>query len=311
MMKGIFYALAACAIWGLIFVIPQFMSGFAAIEIVLGRHFFYGLISSLIFIQANLRERWHYPKSVWVRALYFSLISTVGYYSFAVLALRYASPAITTLILGISPVAIAFYGNWQQKETSFKNLMIPSLLILTGLAFINIPYLGQGSTYVLGLAFSVLALAAWSWYVVANSRFLKNNPQIPSNQWSTLVGVATLVWVLLFGVILFIFFRKHLHPEKFLQLDQELIHFLLGSAILGLLCSWVGAFLWNKASLLLPVSLAGQLTVFENLFGIIFIYIANRCLPSFFEGVGICIMFAAILYGIRSFAGKHPTVAHA
>jgi len=31
--KGIFFVLAACFIWGLIFVIPQFMEGFSSIEI--------------------------------------------------------------------------------------------------------------------------------------------------------------------------------------------------------------------------------------------------------------------------------------
>ncbi len=80
--------------------------------------------------------------------------------------------------------------------------------------------------------------------------------------------------------------------------------FLLGSATLGLLCSWVGAFLWNKASLHLPVSLAGQLTIFETIFGVLFFYLLTMTLPSTIEVIGIIILLAAIIYGIRKFARR-------
>ena len=56
--------------------------------------------------------------------------------------------------------------------------------------------------------------------------------------------------------------------------------FLIGCATLGLLCSWVGASLWNKASVFLPVSLAGQLMIFETIFGVLFVYMLNQQMPS-------------------------------
>lgn len=310
MFKGIVYALSACFIWGLIFVVPQFMSGFSALEITLGRYFVYGTLSLLIFLKMCLKGVIH-PQHIWIKASLFSLFCTMGYYILLVLALRYAEPAVCALILGISPITIAFYGNRRQKEIAYKKLILPSILILVGLVLINIPHFEASRSpyqYTLGLLFCLLALAIWSWYVVANAAFLKKHPQVNSSAWSTLIGVTSLFWVILFSLILGIFFEDHLHGKKYFTLSEEFVHFLTGSAILGLLCSWVGAFLWNKASLLLPVTLAGQLTAFETVFGVIFIYIVSRSTPTSLEVVGMGILLIAIVYGIRQFAKKRVYV---
>lgn len=127
MVKGIVYALSACLIWGLIFIIPQFMSSYSSIEITLGRYLFYGGLSSLLLLKARLKGFCCYPRSVWIKALYLSFLS--GYYLWVVLAIRYASPEICALVLGTSPITIAFYGNWTQQEGNFKLLILPSLLI--------------------------------------------------------------------------------------------------------------------------------------------------------------------------------------
>lgn len=305
---GIVYALAACFIWGLIFIVPQFMTGFSSIEVALGRYLFYGVVSLLIFAHAQWRWKKRYSRAIWLRAFYFSLISTIGYYTFVVLALRFSTPSVCALILGISPITIAFYGNWKQKEMAFKSLLFPSLLILIGLIAINIPHFQAAGklfySHGAGLACGFIALLAWSWYVVANMRFLKEHPEIRSSDWCTLIGVATLFWVLLFALFIAGFFTQELHLKKYTTLSSELVHFLIGSAILGVLCSWVGAWAWNRASLRLPVSLAGQLTIFETLFGVLFIFILEEQMPPFIEAIGIGVMLLAITLGIRQFSSK-------
>lgn len=301
MIKGIVFALLACFIWGLIFIVPGFMSGFSSLEIALGRYTVYGILSSLIFCRAKFQGKCRYPLSIWIKALYFSLICTMGYYTFLVLALRYASPAICALVLGISPITIAFYGNWREKEIPFKNLIIPSILIVVGLVIINLPHFeggGLSSSYVFGLGCCLISLSAWSWYVVANSRFLNTHPEVSSSDWSTLIGVASIVWVMIFAVI----FQNQLQIDKYFTPSPELRSFLIGSAILGLICSWVGAFLWNRASLYLPVSLAGQLTIFETVFGVIFVYLLKGHFPPMMESIGIVVLLIAVVYGIRQFS---------
>lgn len=298
MIKGIVYALAACMIWGLIFVVPMFLTGYTPVEVTMGRYVTYGAISLLIFFKFQFR----YPKAIWIKATLYSFVYTVGYYLCVVLALRLSSPAICALLLGLSPITIAFYGNWQEKEISNKRLIIPSLLTLIGLILINIPRLLSASSltsYLWGLFFGVLALIGWSWYVVANSRFLKNHPQLRSSDWSTLIGVTCLVWVVLFGLFFSYFFPEQFSYQKCLTFSPA---FVIGSLVLGVICAWLGNYLWNKVSLTLPVSLAGQMTIFETIFGLIFFYIIEKKMPPLLESIGILLFLGAIIYGVRQFS---------
>lgn len=300
MLKGIVFALSACFIWGLIFIIPQFMSSFSPIEIVFGRYLFYGGASLLILLRSRLKGVCRYPLSVWIKALFLSFLS--GYYLWVVLGIRYASPEICALILGISPITIAFYGNWKQKEGNLKFLLLPSLLILIGLVMINAPHIILTSSsweYSIGLICSFISLFSWSAYVVLNSRFLKINSHIISNDWATIQGVTTLFWVITCALACLLLGGK-LEMDKYLNWNQDTLAFLAGCATLGLLCSWVGAFLWNKASVYLPVSLAGQLMIFETIFGIIFVYMLEQQLPTFMESSGIVLLLGAVIYGIRT-----------
>ncbi len=304
--KGILFVLAACLIWGLIFVVPQFMEGFSSIEIATGRYFFYGIVSLCLFFKGKLQNL---PLHAWTKSLVYSLIYAVGYYPCVILGLRYATPPICALIMGIGPITIALYGNLREKECSYQSLVLPSLLIFTGLAVINGPALFASetpSTYLLGLFTCFIALFTFSWYVVVNARFLKNNKDISSSEWSTLSGVTTLFWVILFMLGTGLFFKESLDIGKYLTVTPELGGFLAGCAILGVFCSWLGIFLWNKATLYLPVSFAGQLTIFETIFGLLFIYILEQRLPTGLEGFGIALFLIAIGEGIRQSSKLSP-----
>jgi drug/metabolite transporter (DMT)-like permease len=299
-LKGMTYSLAACFFWGLISVVPLYMDGFTPIEITFGRFLFYGVVSCLLFVQIFMQGRGQYPLPMWIKAIGFSLCCILCDYFF-VLSLRYSNSALSTLILGISPISIAFYGNWLQKDCSNKTLILPSFLILFGLVVINVPMIMQSSTpstYILGLFYAIMSLAAWSWFVVKNSSFLKINAQVNSRDWTTLIGMFSLLWVLVVGLAHSIF-EEQLDFNKYLIPTQELGIFLVGSLILGVFCSWLGAFLWNKASLNLPVSLLGLMMIFSTVFGLCFVYFYEQRLPPKLEFLGIIFLLSAIIYGIR------------
>jgi len=299
MIQGIAFALSACLFWGLIFIVPQFLENFSSVEVALGRYFFYAIISITIFARARLKGLCQYGRPIWFKALYFSLASTMVYYTALVLALRCCAPAICALVLGTSPIAIAFYGNWKNKECSNRSLILPSVLILLGLVIINVPHIEATdsiSDYMLGLFCCLISLAAWSWYVVANSKFFQDNPHVSSNDWATLMGVSTLFWVVLCGSAFSL--TGVVQVEKFLTLSPELTSYLIGCGILGLFCSWIGGFLWNKASHYLPVTLAGQMTIFETIFGLLFVYLIAQEVPPFMECVGILVLLGAVGYGL-------------
>ena len=303
MLRGILFGLGACAAWGLTFVIPGLMTGASPIEITIGRYFIFGLISSFIFLKEFLRHKPTYSWRIWAKAFQLSIVSTLIYYVSLIFALRYSSPPLTAMIQGISPVVIAFYANWKTKEVSFKHLMLPSLLITIGLVIINIPYLEETpslTSYSIGLLFNLSALSAWSWFVFANSKFLNDHPDVKSNNWVNLIGLTTMIWVIALSAILLSISDFRIEFTKYLAFTDLLWKFLVGSLVLGVISSWLAIFLWNKASLNLPVSLAGQLTIFQTIFGVTFIYIVNQSFPSLLEGFGIILMFLAIAYAIKS-----------
>jgi drug/metabolite transporter (DMT)-like permease len=302
MIKGIIYALAACFIWGLTFVVPGFMQGYSWIEIALGPYFVYGALSSIIFFNSRFRGMCKYPMSIWLRASYSSFIYTVGYFFCIVLAVKLSNPAICALIVGLSPIAIAFYGNWREKIVSYKSLVFPSLLTIGGLTLINIPHLQTSPvTHLWGVVFALLAVAGWSWYVVANANFLKHNLEVKASEWATLMGVTCLFWVGLFGLFFGLFFPDQFNVQKCVTLGPGWIRFAAGSLILGVAAEWLASYLWNKASVLIPVSLAGQLTIFETVFGVIFFYLLEQKFPPVIESVGIVLFLCSIIYGVRKF----------
>ncbi len=309
MVKGIIYALIACLIWGLIFVVPQFMEGFNSLEVAFGRYFFYGIFSLFIFARIKLRGTFNYSFYYWKQALIFSLITTIGYYPFVVLSLRYSSPAICALILGISPITIAFYGNWRLKECDYRSLLFPALMIFLGMILINAPHFINEVfpvSHFLGLICALLALFTWTWYAVANAKILKDHSELTSSDWSTMMGVATLFWVGVFGLFFGFFFKEHIEMDKYFTFDATWIKFIIGAAVLGFICSWVGAYLWNKASTYLPVSLAGQLMIFETIFGLVFVYVIEQRMPPMIEFLGVTILLLSIIYAMRvSFQKNH------
>lgn len=313
--KGSIYALLACLIWGLIFIIPPYLKGFDALEIALGRHGVYGLLSCCLALISGQNLLKKHPLPIWKKAFLFSFVCNILYYVCVVMGVQYANPAITALILGTSPVFISFYGNWKERQCSFKSLVLPSVFILLGLLLINLPAIqewmtpnesdlerGEGKlSYVWGSFAAGVSLIAWSWYVVANAKFLKTHTSISSQEWSTLVGVTTFIWVVTLSIAYKSWQGKE-HLIKFTEVSDQLLHYLGGCTVLGIGCSWVGAYFWNKASLLLPVSFAGQLLIFETIFGLLYYYLIKQEIPPTYELAGVSLMLGAIFYGMNSWA---------
>lgn len=306
MFKGITFVLSACLVWGLIFVVPGWMGGFSPLEVALARCFFFGIISCFFLICKGFQHWKSIPWSIWRQATIFALIVNVLYYISLVVGLRYSSAAVIALLTGISPIAIAFYGNWREKECSYIQLILPSLLIVCGLVWINwyaFMELPPSATweYIFGLTCGVFSLCAWVWFVVANSRFLKQHPSLPYIDWATIMGSVTLIWVLLIGTFALIFAPAE-HQEKYWVLDETLVSFLIGGVILGFICSWLGTYLWNLGSQRLPISLAGQLTIFETIFGLMFVYLIEQSLPTPPELIGILAILSGVGLSIYIFS---------
>lgn len=308
MLLGIFFVISACFMWGLIFVVPQFMEGYSPMEVALGRYFFYGVMSC-IFLAGWRRDifRKLLSRDVILKALWFGLIANILYYPCLVFSIRYATPVIATLIFGLSPISIALYGNLRQKECSYKSLALPVLGIASGLVLVNWPALqnstltGSVQEYCIGIFFGLAAVGLWTYYAVANSRFLKKTLEMSSINWSSIVGIATLAWVVLIMGCNILFNGPEAFIWKYLTPTPEMQSFMIGGLVLGFISTWLGMFLWNLGSSRLPVSFAGQLTVFETIFGLLFVFLVEQRYPSLIELCGATLMLSGVIVSINTF----------
>lgn len=300
--SGIIYALIADVIWGLAFIIPKLLPSYSAVEITCGRYLVYGIVSIIMWL-CRRRSIIAYNDSnkIWFRALRFAFCGNVGYYLFLVLAIQLAGVTISTLVIGMLPITVSLYGNWLFREFSFKKVFPPVLLILCGIMIISSCKLQVDDALfdnIFGLFCGLVALSLWTWYSVANARFLKAHPQISSKDWSTIMGIATFILLPFFLAVASLSSHSFDIIHLF-QRDESNGYFWLSSIALGFLCSWGATVFWNKASNILPTALSGQLIVGEMIFGLLYGYIFEHRLPYYFELVGIIIIIGGVFYGIH------------
>lgn len=303
MFKGIISILVATLCWGFIFVIPMFMEGFDPIEVTLGRFFSFGLISLIVLI---LNKRYLLQRAYakhWIKAFWYGFISSLVCYSGMVFCMRYTSPSISALIYGISPIIIALLGNWQKREYRYRDFFFPAMLTVIGITLTNLKAFETSTVslplYAFGFVCGFIGLFSWTWYAVRNAKYQEENPGLPVLDWIVMLGVAILCLVISIAVPMAVF-----KPDLSHFICKE---FLIGSFILGSVCSWLPFFLWNKGTLLVPISLAGQLTIFETIFGLLFIYMIESRLPSLFEFIGIVALFAGVLTAFKTLKKRGTT----
>ena len=70
---------------------------------------------------------------------------------------------------------------------------------------------------------------------------------------------------------------------------------------IGLLSSWLGTLCWNRASSLLPTSLAGQLIVFETLAAMAYGFMHHTAWPQPWDWAGMALLVAGVVVGTRVF----------
>jgi drug/metabolite transporter (DMT)-like permease len=302
MISGVFFVIAACMCWGLVFVVPKFLSNYSPVAISMCRFLFFGIISlGILLINKRYLLRKAYTKA-WIKVGWLAFFSTLVSYTATLFTIRYANSAVAALIFGMSPITISLYGNWIKKETPFYNFLFPLFLMTLGIVLVNFNAFEYGDVspilYSFGLISGLVGLASWTWYTVANSHFMLQNKNISTVDLVVMTGTATLFLVILCCAITFC-----VHPEsarKYFVLTKDLEQFLIGSFILGAVSSWLAFLFWMKGSLRLPISLAGQLTIFEMIFGILFVYLAEQRWPHSLEITGILIMIGGVLISFKS-----------
>jgi drug/metabolite transporter (DMT)-like permease len=311
MQRGVIYGILAGALWGTVFLAPRLLADFSPWLLSAGRYMMYGAVSLLAAIPIA-RTVW--PKLTWRDAftlLRLALTGNLVYYVFLSESVHRVGIAPTSLIIGVLPVTVTLAGRRDHGAVPLRRLALPLALVLLGIVCINIDVFASGvaaphmdlGAQLIGLLCAVGALASWTWFAVENARYLQRHPRFTGHEWSTLWGIATG----LLGLVLWLVISAL--PAGSVQevLPVPRWHaFWTINLVLAIGASWLGNGLWNAAAKRLPLTLSGQLIVFETLFALVYGFIYDGRLPRGFEIAAIALLLIGVSWSVGLHSRSDP-----
>jgi drug/metabolite transporter (DMT)-like permease len=265
-MLGILCGVGAGALWGLVFLAPELAGDFSPLELMVGRYLAYGVISLALIAPRWRRLYASLGTRDWVMLGFLALTGNTLYYVLLSAAVQFGGIAMTSLVIGFLPVAVTIIGSRDKGAVPLRALMPSLLLCVAGAGSIGWQALsapsGDFGTQVTGLVCAIAALAMWTTYAVANSRALTRLHDVSVHDWSLLVGIVTGAQALLMLPVALALAAEHS--------AEAWVSFGAVSVAVAVLASILGNGLWNKMSRLLPLTMTGQMILFETLFALVY-----------------------------------------
>lgn len=308
---GVLFGAAAGACWGLVFLSPLVLTSFSALEIATGRFLIYGA-ASLVLLTPSCRWIWR-KLSLSDVGLLLLLGAFGNVFFFALLAASIQQVGIgpASLVVGMAPVVVTLLGRSDQDTLPLTALAGPLLLIVIGILFINVDALsiaGQQSQPIsdslAGLLLAFGALASWSLFTVLNARALKRKTEISSGLWCYLTGVSAGIWALGLAAVLWLT-SSPFEPAGAVFDDKDWHLFWIVSLAVGVGGSLIANMFWNSASRRLPLSLTGQVFVFEPVFALLYGFVYGSRLPRPVEAVAIVLLVSGVLWAMKKYSQQN------
>ena len=298
LLLGMGAGLAAGALWGLVFIAPKLMGDFAPPQIAATRYLIYGLIALPLLIPGWRDLNAKLSRRDWVALAWLGLSGNIVYYICLAVAVQFAGPAPASLIVGMLPVVITLVGVRDAGAVPLKPLLPSLFLAVIGVALISFQSValapGGWQRQALGLLAACGALACWAIYAVFNTRAIARLPSVSSQDWSLLLGLVTAIECVALALPAFLLWPFAHEPDAWLR-------FLGVSTGIAILASVIGNGLWNSASRRLPLTMTGQLVVFETLFALVYSFAFEHRWPTRIELAAI----GALLAGVWWCAALH------
>lgn len=307
--RGVACAALAGACWGSMLLVPALLPDFSPLAITSARFMLYGLMS--LFILAPMARRlWpRVTRSDLGALMYLGLTGSILYLVLMATGVQWAGMAITTLIIGMVPLAMPIMNRKQAGALPLRRLLGPMLTVCAGIVLINAHELiaasGQSDRSIWrvlgGVVAALAALIIWSHYAIRNAHYLQSGRFTPL-EWSALSGVTVGIWsVLLWPLALWWQSRggNELPAERWQM-------FWLVNLAVSILASLFGNWMWNAATRLLPISLSGQMIVFETLFALSYSFLYLQRGPTWQEGAAAVLMIGGVCWAVQ----RHKPAAH-
>lgn len=306
--RGVGCAALAGACWGSMLLVPALLPDFSPLAITSGRFLLYGLMSLCILAPMLHHLRPRVTRSDMGALMYLGLTGSMLYLVLMATGVQWAGMAITTLIIGMVPLSIPLMSRKQAGAVPLRRLLGPMLTVCAGIVLINAHELlatgnDERSTWrVLGGALAAfVALIVWSHYAIRNAHYLQSGRFTPL-EWSAMSGVAVGIWsALLWPVALW--WQAHSGAE--ISAERWQVFWIVNLAV-SILASLFGNWMWNAATRLLPISLSGQMIVFETLFALSYSFIYLQRGPNWQELTAAALMIGGVCWAVQ----RHKPAAH-
>lgn len=298
-LTGLACGMGAGALWGLVFLAPKLIGEFSPLHLTIGRYLCYGLIALTL-----ASHRWRslmarVSRGQWVRLCWLAFAGNTLFYLLVSVAVQTSGIATTSLVMGFVPVTVTVIGSRDKGSVPFRKLLLSLLLCAAGTVCIGWQALMEQTTnspdkHVIGILCAVGALVSWTTYAVGNARAMQSLEQVTAYEWNLLIGLITGLQSIAIIPLAFI-----LEPGQH-SLDDwtQLAAVSIGLAVLA---SIIGNALWNRMSHLLPLTLVGQMIVFETLFAMIYGFLWEYRLPMPLELAAL----AFVVLGVLSCLSAH------
>lgn len=307
---GILCGAGAGALWGLVFLAPELVRDFSPLDLAAGRYLAYGAVA-LALIGRRLRALCSTVQGRDWRVLFWlAFFGNSFYYVMLSMAVQKGGIALTSLIIGFMPVAVTIIGSRDHNAVPLRKLAPSLFFCIMGAFCIGFQALfqtqpdharGDGPLpdTVIGLLCACAALASWTGFAVGNSRALGRLHHITAHEWNLLTGLVTGAQALcLFPVARLVDPVAHDGHAWWL--------FWSVSAGVAIIASVCGNALWNRMSRLLPLTLTGQMILFETLFALLYGFLWERRAPHALEFASFVFIVASVLCCVA--AHRRPAV---
>ncbi len=310
MALGIVNGVAAGALWGVVFLAPAVLQSFNALQLSAGRYLVYGLIAVVLLLPRWKRLAPRLGRAEWIGLLWLSLAGNLVYFLLLATAVQWAGGAAASLIVGLIPVVVTLVGVREQGAVPLKQLLPALGLCVLGVALVGWEALMSEHLAtpwrqrLIGLLCAFGALFSWALYSIGNSRWLARRSDLSSHDWSLLTGVTTGGLALLLVPMAFI---GHTGSHTSAQWSG----FWAISAGVAVVASILGNAFWNRASRLLPLTLTGQMIVFETLFALLYAFAWQQRWPSLLEALAIVFLVAGVMLCAHAHRTPRAIAEHA
>lgn len=299
LVRGIASGAAAGALWGTVFLVPAVLTDFSPLELSIGRYVAYGVVSAALLGMKAWPLMRRLDRAAWWGLVWLSLAGNLVYYFLLAFAVQSAGGAATSLIVGLVPVVVAVVARHDADAIPMRRLAPALALSVAGVTLIAYSALSAQTTQaaswptrLLGLLCATGALLSWSAYSIGNARWLARRHDLSSHEWSLLTGLVT-------GALALLLVPVALAVGTPAHESEQLWLFVSMSMGVALFASVLGNAFWNRASRLLPLSLSGQMIVFETLAALLYSFLWHWRWPDVAEWAAIALLVAGIVQCAR------------